>query len=143
MPLVKYNSLFILYSFFSFLIYVLFPLTNWLLCFFQYTGSLARQWRKKLCFASFLCWLLLGFSWPLRMELQSQKKRYHHNWFSSVFKCLLLLPLIIFYDNRVSPRDNPIVIQHSVLTYTVHGHFSFVVGFMSFFVQAQETAKTS
>ena len=34
------------------------------------------------------------------------------DFLSSVFKCLLLLPLIIFYDNRVSPRDNPIVIQH-------------------------------
>ena len=123
-----------------------FPMVLYLIfdCFLKwFTGSRARKWRKKLCFASFLSWLLLGFSWPLRMELQSQKKRYHHNWFSFVFKCLLLLPLIIFYDYRVSPRDNPIDIQHSVLTYTLHGHFSFVVGFMSILVQAQKTGKAS
>ena len=110
---VKYDSLFILYSFFNLCFIPANKLTALLLSVYRLR---ARKWRKKLCFASFLCqWLLLGFSWLLRMELQSQEKRYRLNWFSFVFKCLLLLPLIIFYDYRVSPRDNPIVIQYSVL----------------------------
>ena len=73
--------------------------------------------------------------------LQSQKKRYHQLIFFR-FQVFIAFTANNFFTT-ISPRDNPIVIQHSVLTYTLHGHFCFVAGFMSFWVQAEkETGKT-